>query len=170
MGRRPDTAPGSSGRHRLATGVQQHDEEGDKRDDGGDKRDSGDSALVQLLRHPDVVAGGAHEYNGIGGVLAWISANRVWLVPYFSALLVVLIEVGFAIAREPLPPPAHVVVALFGLWAVGRGTRNRERQNRRERQLQEAAKILGVPPAELQDEFIEFLVRRDQQGGDHDVP
>ena len=113
------------------------------------------------MRHePLVPRGTAARYPGW---LSWISYNRVWLVPYASAILVVLIEVGAGLfAAKPIPPPAHVALTGFWLWAVGRGSRRRETLRLRERKIGTVARALGIPEDDLQDEFAAFMAWRDQ--------
>jgi hypothetical protein len=120
--------------------------------------------LGSLLRHePLVPRGAAARYPGW---LSWISYNRVWLVPYVSAVLVVLIEVLAGLfAAKPIPPPAHVALGWFALWAVGRGAKRRETLKQRERKIGTVARALGIPEADLQDEFQAFMAWRDQPEG-----
>lgn len=101
--------------------------------------------------------------------MSWISYNRVWLVPYASAVFVVLLEVGVAVlASRPLPAEAHVTLGIFWLYAVGKGTVQHEKQLRRQEELRSVARSLGIPEDQLQDEFAEFMARRDAPEGGTD--
>lgn len=139
------------------------DAEQDHREDPG----PGTSALGSLLRHePLVPRGAAARYPGW---LSWISYNRVWLIPYVSAVLVVAIEVLAGLfAAKPIPPQGHVALGWFGLWAVGRGAKRRETLKQRERKISTVARQLGIPEDDLQDEFAAFMAWRDtpEEGGD----
>lgn len=136
-------------------------DEEDQDEDGEDEEDDdpGVSTLGALLRHEPRVPHRQPEDQRT--ILEWIEDNRVWLVPYASALFVVLIELGSVFfAPRPIPPEGHVVLGAFWLFAVGRGTRQRRRQRRRERQVAGFARLYGIPERQLRDEFAEFAARR----------
>lgn len=156
---------GLTGRHRLRrTGpaVPENEEGGDDGDDdqSEDPRPGASaSALGELLRHEPTLPHGALADHP--GWLSWISYNRVWFVPYASALFVVLLEVGVGLfSATPLPAPAHITLVWFGLFAVGRGQRNQQRMARRRAEIRTVAQALGVPETALQDEFAEFMAHR----------
>lgn len=171
------TVRGDGGRGRgsisgdgLRLGAERQDERQD--DSGDDHRDdhepgAGSSALGSLLRHEPLVPRGAAARHP--GWLSWISYNRVWLIPYVSAVLVVAIEVLAGLfAEKPIPPQGHVALGWFGLWAVGRGAKRRETLRQRERKISTVARQLGIPENDLQDEFAAFMAWRDtpEEGGD----
>ncbi len=88
-------------------------------------------------------------------------------MPYASAVFVVLLEVLVGLfAERGLPPAAHAALALFWVFAVGRGTARLEQQSRREEKIRSMAEMLGLPEEILRDEFAEFMAQRK---GDHDA-
>lgn len=152
---------GGGDRLRLRAG---HGEHGGDHDEGGDgPGDPGagaaGSALGSLLRHEPLVP--YTDAHGHPGWLSWISYNRVWLVPYASAVFVVLVEVLVGIfGSRDLPPAAHGALGWFALWAVGRGSKNQERHQKREEEIRTLARKLGIPAQDVADEFAEFKLRR----------
>lgn len=110
------------------------------------------------------------------GVLAWVTENRVWLVPLWSALFVVSVVVLAEIVGHQLSPVALAVLGAFWVFATGReGIRQRARVGttmfRRDR-LREIARQADLPPYLVQDEYqlLELLIaadrRRELGGGD----
>ncbi len=162
---------GSAGGDRFPrrTGTEEGGRHGDPEEDSEDSEEhAAESTLVRLLRHEAAVARGGETDNR--GLLAWISANRVWLVPYASALFVVLLEVAVALwASRPLPTEAHAVIIWFLVFAIGRGTSRRNSQRRREAQIARTARSIGLPPDELRDEFVQFLAQRSLPPGRSDL-
>lgn len=152
-----------------------HEDRDDDQSDDEDDEDPGDSALGALLRHEPALphrSGRGQRPGSLAsrGVLEWVEGNRVWLVPYVSALFVVgVVLASVFFAPKPLPPEGYAVLGAFWLFAVGRGTHHRRLQRLRERELRRLARVLQVPERILMDEFEEFRARRLlPRGRDHD--
>lgn len=87
------------------------------------------------------------------------------MVPYTSAVFVVLIEVLVGVfGSRPIPAPAHAALAWFALWSVGRGAQRRDKHRQREEEIADLARKLGIPAGDLSDEFAEFKLRRRGRG------
>jgi len=151
-----------SGDRLRAGSEEQHDgdDEGDEAQDDEPGR-AGASGLGILLRHEPTLP---HPLSGHPGWLSWVSWNRVWLIPYASAVFVVLVEVIAGVTAANLPAPAHGALGLFWIWALGRGSTRRTRQIQRERKICSVAEALGVEPEQLSDEFALFMAERDLGG------
>lgn len=161
-----------TGGHRLPGGRARPElEEDDHRDgDEPDDHQSGasSSVLAGLLLHEDALSAALDRHKG---ALAWITANRVWLIPYLSAVFVVCVEVGAALAGRSLPMEAHAVLGAFWVFAVGRSAQRQRREQTRESKVKEIARTLGMSPIVVRDEYalLEELIRQRQlRGGDGD--
>jgi Flp pilus assembly protein TadB len=104
----------------------------------------------------------------------WLARNRVWFIPYVSALLVVAVEVIAAFTR-PLPESAHLVLAAFWGFAVQRGRQRRADMAEQESEIAEFAERNHLPVEYVRDEWTAFkatLHRRRQlppsAGAHHD--
>lgn len=148
--------------------------DGDASEEGEEDLDPAGSALGRLLAHDVEVA--PVRLGHKPGVLAWVTENRVWLVPLWSALFVVSVVVLAEIVGHQLSPVALAVLGAFWVFATGReGIRQRARVGttmfRRDR-LREIARQADLPPYLVQDEYqlLELLIaadrRRELGGGD----
>ena len=86
---------------------------------------------------------------------SWFDRNRLWLLPYLSALLVVVVEVVAAFTK-PLPESAHLVLLAFGGWATQRGRSRQTTLASFEACLAEYAQRRHVPLEGARDEFAVF--------------
>lgn len=147
--------PRRPGWDRFGTRVQEQDQE--EQDQGGeDEPDPGDSALGRLLRHPSPVPRGEGTNNG-GPTTSWLDNNRVWFVPWVSALLVVAIEITAALfAPRPIPVEGHAVLGAFWVFAVGRGSARLVRRRAHAQRLASYAERRGLPPEVAQNEWRVF--------------
>lgn len=143
-------------------------------DEGEDHLDPAGSALGRLLAHDVEVAPGGARHKP--GVLAWVTANRVWLVPLLSAVFVVSVVVLSEIIGHQLSPVALAVLGAFWVFSTGReGFRQRivsSGDAYRRARLREIARQAGLPTFAVQDEYqlLELLIaadrRRELAGGD----
>lgn len=157
---------GSSGGDRFTgrTRVEDDDRDDQREDSDDDGDDPGDSTLGRLLRHPTPVARGGRVDNAgapaqsRGAVhLSWIERNRIWLVPWVSALLVVGIEIGAALfASKPIPMEGHTVLGAFWIFAVGRGSARALTMRQQELRLEQYARRRGIPLDSARDEWHVF--------------
>lgn len=170
---------GGGGRDGLRTGVHHQDEHDEESEEDEDSLDPGESALGRLLRHDARVACGDRVDNARGpehsrgAVLSWISDNRVWLVPWVSALIVVGIEVGAALfAAKPIPVEGHAALGAFWVFAVGRGQQRRRALHERASRLELYARRRGIPLEVARDEWHVFqaTVARVALPGGKDTP
>jgi hypothetical protein len=87
----------------------------------------------------------------------WIERNRLWLVPWVSAFIVLMIEVLAGLfASKPIPVEGHGALAAFWIFAVSRGGVRLQRQRAREGQLLEYARARGIPLEEARTEWDAF--------------
>lgn len=85
----------------------------------------------------------------------WLARNRVWFIPYVSALLVVAVEV-IAAFTKPLPESAHLVLAAFWGFAVQRGRQRRADMAEQETEIAEFAERNHLPVEYVRDEWTAF--------------
>lgn len=139
----------------------------DPSEEGEDHLDPAGSALARLLAHDVEVAPGGVMHKP--GILAWVTANRVWLVPLWSALFVVSVVVASEVVGHQLSPVALAVLGAFWVFATGReGIRQRSRHGNddfRRQRLREIARHARLPTYVVQDEYqlLELLIAADRR-------
>ncbi|MEK9901283.1 MAG: hypothetical protein VW516_11100, partial [Rhodospirillaceae bacterium] len=155
---------GSGRRDRLprrAGAEQEHEgDEGKKRDEG--KKEAATAGHRRPLPRPRTGSNRALARRERG----WFERNRKWLVPYFSALFVVGVEV-LAAFTKPLPESAHVVLLAFWGFAVQRGVSRQRGTEALEARLAALAARKQLPVETLRDEFAAFQASL-RQGDSHD--
>lgn len=99
---------------------------------------------------------------------SWFDRNRLWLLPYLSALLVVVVEVVAAFTK-PLPESAHLVLLAFGGWATQRGRSRQTTLASFEARLAEYAQRRHLPIEGARDEFAVFQAAVRQLPGERNA-
>ena len=87
----------------------------------------------------------------------WIERNRIWFIPWFSAFLVLMIEVLAGLfSSKPIPLEGHAALGAFWVFAVTRGSLRVQRANAAEARLAEYARTRGIPLEDARDEWQAF--------------
>ena len=167
----PDTGghrvlPGGRDRLRRRTGAKQEDHDSQKQQDEHSDENATSSHVGRLPRRVTGSNRAARRTRE-----DWLARNRVWFIPYVSALLVVAVEV-IAAFTKPLPESAHIVLAAFWGFAVQRGAKRRADMIERDAEMAEYAERNGLPVEYVRDEWTAFKAtmstRRLPPGTQHD--
>jgi len=115
---------GSGGGDRLRRGrawpqaEEDHDDDRDEEEEQDDAGGDASGALLRLLEHEVRVPAGARQDKP--GILEWVAAHRLWLVPLLCVVFVVMVEVGASLAGRTLTLEAHAALGAFFTWSTGR--------------------------------------------------